>query len=359
MTIDLINALEHIKFIKKKPLVLPRIINGFFKKIILRQNVLRTVDFAMTYECHYKCEYCSAFLLKKHNKPVLTVEQIKDFWQQALKLGVIHTNLTGGEPLMRNIDELCQIIRNFSPKKILVSLVTNSLLVTKEKLEKLKEAGLDTLQLSIESMDPEKNDKIRGVKGAFVKTMEAFKYAKELDLNICLSAVLCHDNKKDMEELLKFAEKEDVFLLLNIASSVGRWQDKGEKKPIEEDIATFENFIKNKRIRNDTLFNFTGKRGCPGGTERIHITGYGDVITCPLVQVSYGNILEEPLEVIFKRMNSAPFLKKYNNLCKQAFDKEYYEKICKPAEKIKTPPLSISEHPNIEINGENVEIKKD
>ena len=80
-------------------------------------------------------------------------------------------------------------------------------------------------------MDPKKNDKMRGVKGAFAKTMEAFKYAKEFDLNICLSAVLCHDNKKDIEELLKFAEKEEVFLLLNIASSVGRWQGKGEKNP--------------------------------------------------------------------------------------------------------------------------------
>lgn len=158
MNFKLKSALEHKKFIKKKPLVLPRIVNGFFKRMILRKNVLRTVDFAMTYDCHYKCEYCSAYLLKKKDKPILTVEQIKNVWQQALKLGVIHINLTGGEPLRRNMDELCAIIRNLSPEKILVSLVTNSLWVTKEKLIKLKEAGLDTLQLSIESMNPEKNE---------------------------------------------------------------------------------------------------------------------------------------------------------------------------------------------------------
>lgn len=357
MTINLKNAFEHIKFIRKKPLVFIRIVNGFFRRIILRKNVLRTVDFAITYDCHYKCEYCSAYLLKQRNKSVLTVKQIKDIWQQALKLGVIHVNLTGGEPLMRDIDEVCAIIRNMSPKRILVSLVTNSVLVTKEKLAKLKEAGLDTLQLSIESMNPGKNDEMRGVKGVFVKTMEAFRYAKELGLNICLSAVLCNDSKKDMEGLLEFAEKEDAFLLLNIASSVGHWQGQGDKKNKEEDVAVFEEFIKNKIVRNDTLFNFTGKRGCPGGTERIHITAYGDVITCPLVQVSYGNVLEEPLEKIFKRMNRAPFLKKYNKLCKQAFDKEYYEKICRPAEEINNPPLSIYKHPNVEIKGENIDIK--
>lgn len=344
MTFGLKSAFTHIKFVERKPLVLLRIARGIFRRLVLRQNVLRTIDLAVTYNCHYKCEYCSAFLLKKH-RPVLTAEQIKNIWQQALRLGVIHINLTGGEPLTRNIDELCQIIRNLRPKKVLVSLVTNSLLVTKEKLIKLKEAGLDTLQLSIESMNPEKNDELRGVKGTFAKTMEAFKYAKELGLTICLSTVACHDNREDLLELLKFAEKEDVFLLLNTASSVGRWRNKNEKKMVEEDMDFFDKMMKNRHVRSDTSFNFTCKRGCPGGTERIHITGYGEVMTCPLVQVSYGNALEEPLKDIFNRMNSMPFLKKYSRLCKQSFDRDYYETICRPAEQINTPPLSIFKHP--------------
>lgn len=342
-------ALLHLKFIKKKPLVFPRIAKGFFRKLILRQKVLRTVGLVITYDCHYQCEYCSAFLLKKENKPVLTVEQIKNIWGQALKLGVIHTNLTGGEPLMRNIDELCQIIRNLTPKKTLISLVTNSLLVTKEKLAKLKKAGLDTLQLSIESMDPKKNDKLRGVQGSFRKTIEALRWAKELGLNVCLSAVICHDNKEEIEKLLEFAKKEKVFLLLNVAASIGSWQGRNDKKMIEEDIAVFEEFMKDKYVRNDTSFNFSGKRECPGGKERIYITAYGDVLTCPLVQVSYGNVLEEPLKKILDRMDSMPFIKEYSRLCKHCFDVDYYDKICRPAEKIDNPPLSIFDHPNVNI----------
>jgi len=352
MHFNWVSAFEHIKFIKKKPLVFPRIVKGFFRKLILRKNVLRTVDLVVTYDCHYQCEYCSAFLLKRDNKPILTVEQIKDLWQQASELGAIHVNLTGGEPLMRDMDELCEIIKNMLPRRTLISLVTNSLLATKDKLRKLKEAGLDTLQLSIESMDPEINDRLRGVKGTFEKTMEAFKYAKELGLTICLSTVICNDNQKEIEKLLEFVKKEDVFLLLNPASSVGRWRGRNDKKMIEKDIATFNNFMKDRYVRNDTAFNFSGKRGCPGGTERIHITAYGDVMTCPLVQVSYGNILEEPLEDIFNRMNSMPFLKKYSGLCKHSFDRDYYEKICKPAEKIDNPPLSIFKHPNVKV-GQN------
>jgi len=341
------SAMKHLVFFREKPLVFLATAKGFFRSIILRQNVLRTVDLAVTYNCHYKCEYCSAFLLKREGKPVLTVEQIKKIWEQASVLGAMHVNLTGGEPLTRDIDELCQIIKNFHPERTLVSMVTNSTLVTKEKLEKLKKAGLDTLQLSIESLDPEINDRIRGVKGVTQKTMEAFRFAKELGLNVCLSAVACHDNQKELEGLSKFAKKENVFLLLNTASSVGKWQGKSETKMVEKDAELFEEFMKQSHVRSDTSFNFSGRSGCPGGKERIHITAYGDVITCPLVQVSYGNVLEEPLQAIHKRMNSMPFIKKYSRLCKHSFDSEYYQQICKPAEEIKNPPLSAFSHPNI------------
>jgi MoaA/NifB/PqqE/SkfB family radical SAM enzyme len=348
------SALKHLVFFKKKPLVFIGMAKGFFRSIVLRKNVLRTVDLAVTYNCHYKCEYCSAFLLKKEGKEVLTVDQIKKIWEQAQSLGAIHVNLTGGEPLMRNIDELCQIIKNFHPERTLVSMVTNSVLVTKEKLKRLKDAGLDTLQLSMESLDPETNDKIRGVKGVTQKTMDAFRFAKELDLNVCLSAVACHDNQQELKKLLEFAKKENVFLLLNTASSVGKWQGKNEAKMIDKDVALFEEFMSDSNARSDTSFNFSGKSGCPAGKERIHITAYGDVITCPLVQVSYGNVLQEPLKDIFERMNSMPFIKKYSKLCKHSFDSEYYQQICLPAEQIKNPPLSIYSHPNIKnINSED------
>lgn len=341
------SARRHLIFFKEKPLVLLGTAEGFFRAIILKQNVLRTVDLAITYNCHYKCEYCSAFLLKREGKPVLTVDQIKKIWEQAKNLGAIHVNLTGGEPLTRNINELCQIIKNFCPQKTLVSMVTNSTLVTKEKLVKLKKAGLDTLQLSIESLDPETNDQIRGVKGVTQKTMAAFRFAKELGLNVCLSAVACHDNQEDLKKILEFAKKENVFLLLNTASSVGKWQGKNEAKMVEKDKVLFEEFMRDANVRSDTSFNFSGRSGCPAGKERIHITAYGDVITCPLVQVSYGNVLEEPLKKIFERINSMAFIKKYSKLCKHSFDNEYYQQICEPAEKIKDPPLSAFSHPNI------------
>ena len=79
--------------------------------------------------------------------------------------------------------------------------------------------------------------------------------------------------------------------------------------------------------------------------ERIHITAYGDVLTRLLIQVSYGNVLREPLKDIYQRMLNMDYLQKYSRMCKHAFDKEYYYKVLLPIEKEEKRPVSIFNHP--------------
>ena len=333
------NAIQHLKFIKKKPLVLLKIAMGFFNALILKKNVLRTVDFAITYKCHYKCQYCSAKFLCKPNKKEMTTEQILDMLKQADKLGIIHYQFTGGEPTLRGIDELCEIIKKSNPKEHLISFVTNALYFNKKDLTKLKKAGLDTIQLSIESLNPEENDKIRGVKGNFKKTIKALRWSQELKLNICLSTVVTHQNIKNINNLLEFSKKEGCSLLLNKASSAGKWIDKKEMKMHMGDLKLFERLLKIPHTRSDIMFNFRGGMMCPGGIERIYITAYGDVMMCPHVQISYGNVLEEPLENVWKRMCKMPHLNYRSRVCKHAFDKKFYKKYLLPIEKIKNLPV--------------------
>lgn len=339
------STLRHLEFLKYKPLVLPRIINGFLRRIVLRQNVLRTVDLAITGDCHYKCIFCSAYRIYRKGGPFLTVKQIDDIWKQCVELGVMHVNLTGGEPFLRDFDEVIQLITNFNPRYFLVSLVSNGLNVTRDKLKKLKKAGLDTLQLSIESIDPQKNDEMRGIKGSFCKVIEAVNYAKELRLNVCLNAVFYSENADEIKKLIDFSRKERIFLVLNTASAEGKWQGLNTKKLQQRDTNIFEEFMRFPHVRHDSSINFSGKRECPAGKERIHITAYGDVLTCPLVQISYGNVLEEPLKEIYKRIISMEHLRRYSRMCKHAFDQEYYRQILLPIEKEEKRPMLIFNHP--------------
>lgn len=340
--LGVINALEHLRFLKKKPLVSFRVAKGFFNKTVLQKNVLRTVDIAVNYDCHFKCEFCSAASLRNKNKRYLTLGKIKTLIREAQNLGAVHVNFTGGEPLLRDVNELCDIIQHINPEKMLVSLVTNGLFCTEESIEKLKNAGLDTLQLSVESIDPQKHDRLRGITGCWKKSIDAARYAKKIGLNVCLNMVLFKGNIEEAEKLARFCEEKGYFLTVNIASSVGNWKGKNKNKICNEFLPMLNKLLNQNYIRNDTSWNFNLRQGCPGGTERVYITAYGDVLTCPLVHVSYGNILKEPLKTIHERMNSFSFIKDWKPFCKHAFDKDYYNNICRPAEKEKNPPLQIN-----------------
>jgi len=330
-----------------KPKVIIPLVKGVISKKVLKRMVLRTVDLAVTGDCHYRCEFCSAYTLYRKGGPYLSVPQIHRIWEECRALGAMHVNLTGGEPLMRGVEELCVIIGQLFPSKYLVSLVTSGFSLTSEKIRKLKESGLDTLQLSIESLDPDVHDHLVGFKGSHGTIIESLRYAKEAKLNVCLNAVFYHDNSREIHRLIDFCKKQKVFLVLNTASSEGKWAAQGHNRLQKKDIVLFERFLRAPYVRHDSSMNYSLKRECPGGKERIHITAYGDVLTCPLVQISYGNVLNEPLAGIYQRMNAVPLLKRSCSLCKHAFDEEYYQTMIQPCQDFQGRPVSCTEHPCI------------
>lgn len=342
------NALWHLKFVAKKPGVLPRIAWDYFSVRILGRKRLRTIDWAITYRCNAQCTMCSAKHLiaskKSRSRKELTAEQMGMVWEQAVELGAIHTNLTGGEPTMRDEDEVANIVRILSRRRALVSMVTNALRMTREKLQKFRDAGLDTLQLSIESMDPKAHDEVRGIPGGHEKVMQTFRWAKELGLSICLSTVLSAFNFEEVRRIIDFGREQKVFVLLNPLSASGEKAGDYEGS-ISGKKAEYYELLKQGHVRADTILNFRGGSGCPGGVERLYMTPYGDVMTCPHVQVSYGNVLEEPLAVIWERIAGFPYLREYQRDCRHVFNEHYIEKIVRPTQALTDLPVSILEHP--------------
>jgi MoaA/NifB/PqqE/SkfB family radical SAM enzyme len=342
------NVFRHLKFIKKSPIVFFRIVKDYFYVLVLRKNRLRTIDWAVTYRCNSKCVMCSAKTLmnnkKNANKKEMTPEQISMVWKQAVRLGAIHVNLTGGEPTVRNTKEIEKIIKLLNAEGAIVSMVTNSIFLTKEMLSGFCFAGLNTLQLSLESMDSIEHDSVRGMAGNYFKVMEVLGWAKELGLNICLSAVITANNFDSVKRIIDFGKSENVFVLLNPISSSGK-KSGDFKDSIAAKKSEYYKLFNDSNVRADTLFNFRGGSGCPAGVERIYLTPYGEVMTCPHVQVSYGNVLEEPLEKIYNRISNFPYLKKFEKDCRHVWNNEYIEKIMKPTFDTFELPIPIFEHP--------------
>ena len=233
---------KHLSFLRSHVLV-KRIIQGYYNSLIKGNDTLRSIELAIDYRCQATCHKCYSANLGTHfpnknyiDKPMMTVDEIRNTVDQAMKLGLIHINITGGEPTLRS--DLVEIVEACRPKEIMVSLVTNALSLSRPKLKILSELGLNLLQISLDSSDPKTHDELRGVPGCYEKVMETAAWAREFGINLCLTTVLSTEsssNGSETRKLLKIAERENAYLLICDSASVGGWAEQGEKVMTREE----------------------------------------------------------------------------------------------------------------------------
>lgn len=135
---------------------------------------------SVTDKCNFRCIYCFTHKNWKwlpHHE-ILRLEEIEEVVKVSAKLGVKRVRITGGEPLVRkNIESLVERIASISGIEDL-SLTTNGYFL-EELGEKLKKAGLKRINLSLDTLNPEKFYKITGVDG-FSKVKRGLELALDL-----------------------------------------------------------------------------------------------------------------------------------------------------------------------------------
>ncbi len=242
-------------------------------------RTLRSLELAVTWICNLDCVFCYAEDLMKAQKrpPDMPVDTVAKLTRDARELGLIHVNVTGGEPMVRkDIYDVVDAI----PKDVVVSLVSNSTLLTKEKIDRLKKAGLSTIQLSYGSF--------------YLKSFkrELARYCVEQGVSVTLSVVNIPSERENIEFAFKMAEEDDYSVLFNYPMIY---------KNVGLDSEYYWKMRYHPRVREDNLF-WSGKNRCPAGTTKVYVTNDGDVMTCDRIHAIYGNIADEPLADIHKRM---------------------------------------------------------
>jgi MoaA/NifB/PqqE/SkfB family radical SAM enzyme len=99
--------------------------------------------------CNLSCAYCNEF--DKSSEPVPTHLMLRRVDRLAM-LGTSAIDISGGEPLLH--PDLDVIIRQIRQRGIMAGLLTNGYLLTHERIERLNQAGLDRLQISIDNVTP-------------------------------------------------------------------------------------------------------------------------------------------------------------------------------------------------------------
>jgi MoaA/NifB/PqqE/SkfB family radical SAM enzyme len=284
------------------------------------------VDLAIGFDCNLQCEHCFASALKNDSRRKITPAEYKQIVKQAMKLGAVNFSFQGGEPIL--YPELPEFIKNSYPDRNLISVTTNATLLDEHKLLALKKAGVDILTISLDSAIPEEHDCFRGVKGAFNKTFNAIKLALKNGINVTLGAVVSHKNirSQGLIDLIELAHKLNVIIFLALAVPLGKWAHNEDIILTEDDCAYLYNLVKKyPLLRTDFEANFI-QWGCGAVKEILYLTPYGDVLGCPFLHFSLGNIFEESLKSIRDRALKNPYFDHYHRLCLAAEDREFMKK---------------------------------
>ncbi len=310
----------YFKILAKKPLLLIRIIENYIRIFVFRQRRLRKVEIGITFECMAHCEKCSSALMRDNKIEKLSFEELRKIAKEVLSLGAIQINFTGGEPLME--ENLEKIISFFKPYKTVITINTNGFLLTRERIKLLKTAGVDIFKISIDNPDEEEHDRSRGLKGCYKKAVEAINFiTREKGIFAHMSVILTPHLLKEGKifRLVDLAKRKKITLGITMPAPVGRWLGK-EFSFSEDDFREIRDVFKSNFVVSDMDAGYRGEF-CPAGKEEIYITCYGDVIPCPLVQISFGNVREESLRNIWQRIYQHPFFNLNVGFCRASRDR--------------------------------------
>lgn len=158
----------------------------------------------LTYRCPLHCLYCSnPSDLAKYGKEIDTDTWIQVF-QEAEELGVVQLNLTGGEPLLRNDLEL--LVEKARRLNLYTNLITSGVPLTLERLTRLRDMGLDSVQISIQSTRRSVSDRLAGMP-SFSRKLDAMRWTTSLGLPLTLNVVLHRENMAEIDKLIELAER--------------------------------------------------------------------------------------------------------------------------------------------------------
>ncbi len=158
----------------------------------------------LTYRCALRCPYCSNPVdYLAHNNELTTADWCRVFGE-AEELGVVQLHLTGGEPLARkDLEVLAARAREVG---LYVNLVTSGIPLTRERLLGLARAGVDHVQVSVQSSRAALADEIAGYAG-HARKLGVMRWVKELDLPLTMNVVLHRANLDEIDELVALAEE--------------------------------------------------------------------------------------------------------------------------------------------------------
>ncbi len=292
-----------------------------------------SISWNLTKRCNLNCDHC--YLDAEFRGGLRTDElNTEECFRVIDQIAEVNPNafliLTGGEPLLR--PDIYEIIRYAADRKFMVVLGTNGTLINRANALKIKEAGAHGVGISIDSMDPGKHDKFRGVQNAWDQSMEAFNVMNEVGIDFLIQMSVSDMNYKEIPDVVAFAEKIGAIAFnLYFLVCTGRGQgntdisnaayEEALKMLYEQQMKYKGKLMINSKCAPqykrvvyendpDSVYTRTYSGGCPAATHYSRISPEGNLTPCPFIEESVGSLKTNTFKDLW---DNAPLMKELRN----------------------------------------------
>ncbi|MFC1569988.1 radical SAM protein [bacterium] len=267
-------------------------------------------EVALTYQCNLMCQFCYAGCgcHQSEQSGEMTTQEVcavLDIIRNEAQVPSV--SFTGGEPVLRK--DLIQIIHHAKSLSMWTNLITNGTCITPELARTLKQAGLDSAQVSLEAGTPELHDQIVQHSGAFQQTLNGLKALMAAGIRVHTNTTISALNKDHLSEILNIVkqvglDKLSMNLLMPAGSSIAsldqllvRYSEIGDivlhiQKLAESMCLEFMWYSPTPICLFNPIVHGMGNKGCAACDGLLSIAPNGDVLPCSSYPESVGNLLD-------------------------------------------------------------------
>jgi AdoMet-dependent heme synthase len=263
----------------------------------LQLGVPLSVQLDLTYRCNEKCVHC---YLDHEDHGEMTTAEIKHLLDEMAEAGVFILTLSGGEIFLRK--DFFEILEHARALTFCIKLKTNAVLIREEQAARIRDLGVESIQVSIYSYRPEVHDAITKVPGSLRRSIKAIRFLKSQGLKVVIANVLMTENMHDYHGVRALADELGTDCTLD--PTVTPMMD-GDRSAL--DLNAGESALRNL-FRDEA---FVGNAAefcapppssnegsmealpCGAGHNACYVSPYGEFYPCVQFPLSCGNVRQQ------------------------------------------------------------------
>ena len=260
-------------------------------------NIPLNVQLDLTYRCNERCVHC---YLDHDDHGEMTTAEIKRLLEEMADAGVFILTLSGGEIFLRK--DFFELLEHARRLMFCVKLKTNAVLIRDREAARLRDLGVESVQISIYSHRPEVHDAITLIPGSLKRSIDAIRFLKSQGLKVIIANVLMTQNMQDYSGVRALAAELGVECTLDPTvtpmmdgnrSTVDLGVDTGSLRQVFRDASLVGDVDEFCAIPPPGGEDALESLPCSAGHTACYVSPYGDVFPCVQFPLPTGNVREQ------------------------------------------------------------------